>query len=69
MPLPVYRGFQLLADAGDELLDVGALNMSGPVVVMATRNRSTRALHLFLSNYLRLHRLLLGILLVPIRNR
>ena len=57
VPLPVYRGFQLLADAGDVVLPVttaltGELfNQSGPLAAMATLNTSTRTLHIFLSNF------------------
>ena len=45
VPLPIYR-IELLADAGDEVLDVGGPNMSGPLTLLATRNSSTRVLHL-----------------------
>lgn len=57
VPLPIYRGFQLLADAGDEVLPVVSTsskhvyNQSGPLTIMATRNSSTGTLHLFLSNF------------------
>ena len=33
VPLPIYRGFQLLANAGDEVLSVAGLNTSGPLAV------------------------------------
>jgi hypothetical protein len=58
VPLPIYRGFQLLADAGDVLLPVTATaskgrayNHSGPLTIMATANTTTKALHIFLSNF------------------
>ena len=57
--MPIYRGFQLLADAGDEVLHVTsdadggvAYNQSAtPLTVMATRNSTTNGLHIFLSNF------------------
>ena len=51
VPLPIYRGFQLLADAGDVLLPVGGLNQSGPLTVLATHNTTSKTLHIFLSNF------------------
>lgn len=51
VPLPVYRGFQLLAHAGDELLPVSGFNASGPLTIMATRNTTSKALNIFLSNF------------------
>ena len=48
VPLPIYRAFELLADAGDAVLPVmnsdnqlNQFNQSGPLTVMATRNTST----------------------------
>ena len=54
--MPIYRGFQLLADAGDEVLEVtegGArVNRSASTLtVMATRNSSTNTMHMFLGNF------------------
>ena len=51
VPLPIYRGFQLLAAAGDEVLPVAGFNQSGPLTIMATKNSSTNALVIFLANF------------------
>jgi hypothetical protein len=56
VPLPIYRGFQLLADAGDVVLPSttpgGApFNQSSPLTTFATKNTTTNTLHIFLSNF------------------
>ena len=55
VPMPIYRGFQLLADAGDVILPVAnagtPFDQSGPLTVMATRNSTTGTAHVYLSNF------------------
>ena len=60
VPLPIYRAFQLLRDAGDTVLPVATtgtgagFEQSGPLTVMATKNASDLGLRVFLSNFARL---------------
>eukprot|EP00658_Telonema_sp_P-2_P076780 TRINITY_DN6795_c0_g1_i4.p1 TRINITY_DN6795_c0_g1~~TRINITY_DN6795_c0_g1_i4.p1 ORF type:complete len:345 (-),score=57.25 TRINITY_DN6795_c0_g1_i4:273-1307(-) len=49
--LPVYRGFQLLASTGNQVLELQGLNASGPVTVMPTRDTDGGPLRIFLSNF------------------
>ena len=60
VPLPIYRAFQLLRDAGDAVLPVATtgtgagFEQPGPLTVMATKNASDLGLRVFLSNFARL---------------
>lgn len=57
VPMPIYRGFQLLADAGDIVLTAMSgggrkpFNQSSPLTTFATKNSTTNTMHVFLSNF------------------